>query len=44
MDAVEALGLVNRIYERLSGRRDVLRLREEYYEGKQPLTFATEEW
>lgn len=44
MDAVEALGLVNRIYERLSGRRDVLRTREDYYEGKQPLNFATEEW
>ena len=44
MDAVEALGLVNRIYERLSGRRGVLRTREDYYEGKQPLSFATEEW
>lgn len=44
MDAVEALGLVNRIYERLSGRRSAVHTREDYYEGKQPLNFATEEW
>ena len=44
MDAVEALGLVNRIYERLSGRRGDVRLSEDYYEGRQPLSFATEEW
>lgn len=44
MDAVEALGLVNRIYERLSGRRAGVVLREDYYEGRQPLSFATAEW
>jgi hypothetical protein len=38
------VALTNRIYARLVGRRpDVVRA-EDYYEGKQPLNFATEEW
>jgi hypothetical protein len=44
LDAVEALRLVNRIYARLNGRRSVFSLREDYYEGRQPLSFATAEW
>ena len=44
MDATEALQMVNRIYDRLNGRRDEIRKREDYYAGKQPLSFATEEW
>ncbi|RLP76324.1 phage portal protein [Mycetocola tolaasinivorans] len=44
MDANEALRLVNRCYARLNGRRGEMRVREEYYEGKQPLNFATAEW
>jgi len=44
MEAVDALGLVNRIYARLNSRRPVIEKREQYYEGKQPLSFATAEW
>lgn len=44
MDANEALRLVNRCYARLNGRRGEIRIHEDYYEGKQPLNFATEEW
>ena len=44
MDAVEALRLMMRIYARLNGRRSEIDVREDYYIGKQPLSFATEEW
>lgn len=44
MDAAEALRLVMRIYARLNGRRSVIDTREDYYVGKQPLSFATAEW
>jgi hypothetical protein len=44
LDAIEALQLVNRLYARLIGRRPDFDERERYYEGDQPLTFATEEW
>ncbi|WP_166791204.1 phage portal protein [Cryobacterium sp. Hh7] len=44
LDYLEALRLTNRIYARLVGRRPVFDRREQYYEGKQPLSFATEEW
>lgn len=44
MDATEALRMVQRIYARLSGRRSEIDTREDYYIGKQPLSFATEEW
>lgn len=44
MDADAAIRLVNRIYERLAGRRTEIIKREDYYAGKQPLNFATEEW
>lgn len=44
MNADEAVALVKRIYRRLSARRgDVAKL-ESYYDGSQPLTFATEAW
>lgn len=44
MEAKEALALTNRLSERLSKRRAQLQLWEDYYLGKQPLTFATREW
>lgn len=44
MDAAAALALVNSIYARIQGRRPAFEKRENYYEGKQPLTFATGEW
>jgi hypothetical protein len=44
MDADAALKLVNRIYARLNARRPEIDKREDYYAGKQPLSFATEEW
>ncbi|MDR6907477.1 hypothetical protein J2X63_003185 [Agromyces sp. 3263] len=44
MDADEALRMVNRIYARLDGRRSVFQTREDYYNGLQPLSFATDEW
>lgn len=44
MDAIEALHLVNRLYLRLEGRRGFIESTEDYYAGKQPLSFATEEW
>ncbi|MFN4000876.1 phage portal protein [Microcella sp.] len=36
--------MVNRIYARLNNRRDEIIRFEDYYLGKQPLTFATKEW
>jgi len=44
MNADEALQLVNRIYARLSARRPEITTAENYYDGKQPLNFATAEW
>jgi len=44
LDADEALQMVNRIYARLAGRRSVFQTREDYYNGLQPLSFATDEW
>ncbi|SFR76069.1 Phage portal protein, SPP1 Gp6-like [Agromyces sp. CF514] len=44
MSATDALHMVNRLYARLNGRRPEFDQREQYYEGNQPLTFATEEW
>lgn len=43
-DAIQALALVNRMYARIDARRPVFRKREDYYQGKHPLNFATEEW
>jgi hypothetical protein len=44
MDASDAVRMVNRLYARLIGRRSGFQLCEEFYAGKQPLTFATNEW
>lgn len=44
MDLDAALALTNRIYARLNARRPDIELAERYYEGDQPLNFATEEW
>lgn len=42
--AKEALRLVDRIYTRLQARRPAIEKRERYYNGEQPLSFATAEW
>lgn len=44
MDATEALRMTIRIYTRLNARRPLIDLREKYFGGDQPLTFATDEW
>ncbi len=44
MDADAARKLTQRIYVRLNNRRPEVDSFEAYYEGKQPLSFATEEW
>ena len=44
MEFNDALALVDRIYSRLAARRPDIERSEEYYEGDQPLSFATEEW
>lgn len=44
MDATEARLLTERIYVRLNNRRPGIEKAENYYEGKQPLSFATKEW
>ncbi len=44
MDVLEAVQKVNKLYERLDARREAVLERQEYYLGKQPLRFATEEW
>jgi len=36
--------MVQRIYTRLNARRTTIDVREEYYRGQQPLSFATAEW
>lgn len=44
MDADVALKYVRRLHRRLVARRSEIQLFEDFYAGKQPLTFATEEW
>ena len=44
MDIAEALKLVQRIYARLNARRPEIEKFEAYYNGEQPLSFATAEW
>ena len=44
MDADAARKLTQRIYTRLNNRRPDIEKAESYYEGDQPLNFATEEW
>lgn len=44
MDADAARKLTQRIYTRLNNRRPDIERAENYYEGDQPLSFATEEW
>ena len=44
MDADEALKLVVRIHKRLNARRPEIENRERYFNGEQPLSFATKEW
>jgi hypothetical protein len=44
MDALKARLLTERIYTRLNNRRPDIEKAEDYYEGRQPLNFATAEW
>lgn len=44
MDAVAALQKVNSLYRTLSGRRPEITTLDDYYEGKQPLAYASREW
>lgn len=44
MEAVAALSQMVGMYARLSARRNRFQTFEDYYRGKQPLRFATEEW
>jgi hypothetical protein len=44
MDADAARKLTQRIYTRLNNRRPDIERAESYYEGDQPLNFATDEW
>jgi hypothetical protein len=44
MDVPDAMRLTEKLYRRLDARRPEVEKFEDYYEGKQPLTFATEEW
>lgn len=44
MDANAARKLTQRIYTRLNNRRPDIEKAESYYEGDQPLNFATAEW
>jgi hypothetical protein len=44
LDAAAARGLTERIYTRLNAGRPATDKAEGYYEGRQPLAFATEEW
>lgn len=44
METSDALALVDRIYQRLAARRGEIEKAERYYEGDQPLHFATAEW
>ncbi|RZU64928.1 SPP1 Gp6-like portal protein [Microterricola gilva] len=44
MDAQDARLQTERIYTRLNARRPDIEKSENYYEGKQPLSFATKEW
>lgn len=44
MELNDAIRLVQRLYSRIDARRADNVRREDYYRGKQPLAFATEEW
>ena len=44
MNTADAMRLTQKLYLRLNARRPATQKAEEYNEGKQPLTFATEEW
>src|SRR5690606_21464974 len=44
METADAMRLTQKLYLRLNNRRPTTQKAEEYNEGKQPLTFATEEW
>ena len=44
MDAVSALAIAERLYARLVNRRPSVQTFDDYYEGKQPLVYASKEW
>lgn len=44
MEASDALRLAERLAKKLTDRRTDITARDDYYAGKQPLKFATDEW
>lgn len=44
MEVQQAASLTDKLYLRLNARRPDIDKSEKYYEGEQPLTYATEEW
>lgn len=44
MEHNDAVAIVHRLYSRIDARRHDITKREEYYSGRQPLSFATAEW
>jgi hypothetical protein len=44
LNADQALTAVNRLYNKLSNRRERVRLTDDYYRGRQPLRFASDKW
>ena len=44
MDAIAAQALTHKLYQRLVYRRPMVAKQEDYYRGKQPLVFASDEW
>src|SRR5699024_6079757 len=44
VDARQALATAEKLHRRLTNRRPKIQEFDDYYEGNQPLTFASEEW
>jgi hypothetical protein len=44
VDAIAAQALTHKLYQRLVYRRPEIQKQEDYYRGKQPLMFASDEW
>lgn len=44
MEATEALAYAEKLYARLDARRPIVEELDNYYEGKQPLAYASREW
>lgn len=44
MDAKSALAIAEKLYSQLVNRRPTVQTYDDYYEGKQPLVYASQEW